>query len=158
MYMLESFANGYALVTGHFYRSNFRVVDQVEASSLVVEMNRPEVLGKLSGYRWKVETGGLISNGIPLHTDRESQTTIVLTAQQGTGEMWKGSDGKFYSLTATEIQACADAVMQHKRDCFAAESQIVEEINTITDHNVLSDYNLYQAFDEALEAIKNPVV
>lgn len=156
MYRLENFANGYALVTGQLYRSNFKALDELSASSLVAGMNRPDVLGSLSAYRWQVETGGITHNDVPLHTDRESQTTIVLTAQQGTDEVWKGSDGNFYSLTALEIQSCADAVITHKRDCFKAEAQVANSINAITDHSVMESFDVHGEFDKALDTIKNP--
>lgn len=158
MYKLESFANGYALVTGEMYRANFTAADELSASALVANLNRPLVKGALAGYRWQVETAGITHNNVPLSTDRESQTTIVITAQQGTDETWKGSDGNFYAMTALELQACADAVIAHKRDCFKAEAQIAANIDAMTDHSVMESYDIRAEFDAALDAIKNPTV
>ena len=92
---------------------------------------RRALLAELPAIRFRHETGGVVFDGIPLHTDRESQVTIALTALQGTAERWKGSDGKWYDLDSERLAEAAAAVIQHKRACFAREEALASEIRQV---------------------------
>lgn len=97
--------------------------------------------------RWKRETGGITFNGIPVSTDSESQTKLisvfVLASQNPSFSVtWKGTDGKFYPLSSTQIIDMVGAVRQHIQDAFNWEAQVVAEIDSATTHSQLDSVQL----------------
>jgi len=117
---------------GGVVRARCEVVALTEAERIHrLGERRREILAELPAIRFRHETGGVVFDGIPLHTDRESQVTIALTALQGTAERWKGSDGKWYDLDSERLAEAAAAVIQHKRACFAREEALASEIRQV---------------------------
>ncbi|MCL7941222.1 DUF4376 domain-containing protein [Halomonas sp. ATCH28] len=107
---------------------------------------RREILAEIPAIRFRFETGGIVFDGIPLHTDRESQATIALAALQGAGERWKGSDGKWYAMEPERLQAAAQAVMAHKRACFAREEALVAEVKAADSLEALAAIDLEEGW------------
>lgn len=78
--------------------------------------------------RYLEETGGMVFNGIPILTDRESQATITGAAVRSlinpnATVNWKTPSGPV-TLNATEIQALAQAVASHVQACFDREFEL----------------------------------
>jgi len=91
----------------------------------------------LSAYaaakRYAVETGGILVNGAPIATDRESQAMIgnafaYVQAASAASVSYKTAAG-FVSLTADQIKAVALAVGAHVQACFKAEDDADAGIN-----------------------------
>lgn len=100
---------------------------EAERFHLLAEGRRAK-LRDLASIRWEREVAGIEWDGIPLHTDRESQATLALAALEGGEERWKGADGRWYKMDAERLQGAARAVRKHKRACFAREEALAEEI------------------------------
>lgn len=107
---------------------------------------RREILAALPGVRFRHETAGIVFEGIPLHSDRESQATLALAALQGTRERWKSADGKWYDLTPERLQAAAAAVAVHKRACFAREEALAGEIRQADSPEALAAIDLEEGW------------
>lgn len=70
---------------------------------------------------------------IPTWTDINTQAvlTALVVAVQQNNEMtidWKGRDGNFYSIDATEIAAVATTVMSFVQEAFSVEAQVSNSI------------------------------
>jgi hypothetical protein len=88
----------------------------------------------LADKRWRVEVGGMVWNGWPVHTDDRSRGFIsdeVLAVQMGQradGEQWKFADGVFRPLTNEQVENMAVAARLHVVNCFAAEGALTAAI------------------------------
>jgi hypothetical protein len=119
---------------GGVVRARCEVVALTEAERIHrLGERRRALLAELPAIRFRHETGGVVFDGIPLHTDRESQATLALAALQGAEERWKGLDGRWYAITPERLQAAAQAVMAHKRACFAREEALADAIRQADD-------------------------
>lgn len=82
--------------------------------------------------RWRVETGGISVGGVPVATDRESQSLITgahAYAQINPGVMIKYKSGAgFVDLEAATVAAIATAVAAHVQACFATEADVAVAI------------------------------
>ena len=107
---------------------------------------RREILAELPAVRFRHETGGSVFEGVPLHTDRESQATLALAALQGSAERWKGRDGTWYAMSPERLQAAAAAVMAHKRACFAREEALADEIRQADSLEALAAIDLEEGW------------
>lgn len=83
----------------------------------------------LAARRYEAETGGILVNGIPFKTDRE--TALILTGARIAALEdpaftvdWKVGNGVFVTLDATALIAAADAVRAHVQSCFSNEKTI----------------------------------
>jgi hypothetical protein len=88
--------------------------------------------------RYTIETGGIVINGISVMTDRASQSLITgaynyVDANPDITVQFKTTAG-FVELTATQVNAVANAVAAHVQASFAAEGAIDQQIiaDTIT--------------------------
>lgn len=86
--------------------------------------------------RWQKEVGGTLWNGLPVHTDRESQSKIIAerlaieAGERDDPDYWKFADGVFRQVSNEDFTSLASAVRQHVRDCFALEGQVLALITT----------------------------
>ncbi len=107
--------------------------------SAPVPAQQPDVSqsAQLSAYaaarRYAVETGGIVVNGAPIATDRESQAMIgnayaYVIASSAASVSYKTTAG-FVTLTADQIKAVALAVGAHVQACFKAEDEADAAIN-----------------------------
>lgn len=106
-----------------------------EPAPPTAEEQKAALLKHLAGKRYAAETGGISVGGIPVETDRVTQSMLtgaVLASQAPGGPKtfkWKGSTG-FVELTAEQILGIATAVSLHVQACFATEAAIVEDIES----------------------------
>lgn len=84
--------------------------------------------------RWQKEIGGMIWNGWPVHTDRESQSKIIAerlaieAGERADPDGWKFADGSFRLVSNEEFISLSNAIRQHVRDCFAMEALVLAQI------------------------------
>lgn len=79
--------------------------------------------------RYAKEIGGIVISGMPIATDRESQSLVngaysMAALNPEFTTQWKAVDGTFVPLDAALITAVAQAVAQHVANCFAKEAEI----------------------------------
>jgi hypothetical protein len=100
--------------------------------------DKPQLKQIVTSYRYDVEVGGVVVNGYPFSTDRESQTkyiaAVVAAAQTPDPETfimtWKTSDGQFIPLTVSSITSVTNAVREHVQNCFDKEAEYYNLIDT----------------------------
>lgn len=90
----------------------------------------------LAEKRWRVETGGITVNAMPISTTRSSQALITGAynlVQLDPAKIidWKTQTG-FVPLDATAIAAIALAVGNHVQACFALEAKLLADIDAGT--------------------------
>lgn len=83
--------------------------------------------------RWEKEVGGIEVNGLTVATDDRSKTMIsgarvAAMANPDFTTSWKGAGGEFVPLDANAVIAISDAVLAHVSNCFAAEAQVLADI------------------------------
>jgi len=89
--------------------------------------------GQIAARRWAAETGGIVWQGWPVATDRESQAKISAAyalARDGLwpdGGGWKGADGLWHPLGADQIIALSLAVAAHVQACFSHEAALLAD-------------------------------
>lgn len=85
--------------------------------------------------RWEREVGGMVWNGWPVLSDRESQSKIIAEAvaiekgERIDGEPWKFADGEFRQLTNEQMDELAAAVRLHVRNSYGIEAQVLAAID-----------------------------
>jgi len=95
---------------------------------------KARLLARLAQRRWEVETGGVVMEGVPIRTDRES--TAMLSAAVTFCDLeseavvrWKAADGQFYDLGEAGVRAIALDVGRHVQACFAREADLSVQIH-----------------------------
>lgn len=90
---------------------------------------RATKLEALGERRWQAEVGGMVLNGMPVKTDRE--TTGILTAAYVTALAdpeysinWKIDTGVFVTLDAATIIAISTAARAHVQACYDREAAL----------------------------------
>lgn len=87
----------------------------------------------IASRRWKAEIGGIVWNGWPVATDRDSQAKInaaYVMARDGywpDGAGWKFADSVFRVLTGDQVVAMALAVAAHVQMVFAREAALMAD-------------------------------
>ena len=118
--------------------------DQLAARGISVEDVPPpepesptvsDLLAYLADKRWRVETGGCISNGMTIATDRDSQVKIAGAWSKAKSDPhfqitnWKLGQGVFVPLLDNAaIIAIGDAVTAHIQACFDKEAELTAAI------------------------------
>lgn len=100
----------------------------------VPELSARDLLAYAADKRWRVETGGVLIEGIPVLTDRESQSMIsgafsLAKDQPDATIKFKGADG-FVTLTSGQMIAIGRAVGSHVQACFAKEADVFLDIQS----------------------------
>jgi len=96
--------------------------------------------------RWRVETGGIIFNGMKISTDRQSQSMIAnalaMVAATGGIIKFKTTSG-FVDLTPETMQALALAVAAHVQKAFKNESIVAQMVldGEITTQAGIDEFN-----------------
>lgn len=80
--------------------------------------------------RYTRETAGVVVAGISVLTDRDTQSKLTAAAVRAQRDNnytvdWKGADGKFVSLTASEIIVVADGVDDYVQACYSREAELL---------------------------------
>jgi len=91
-----------------------------------------DLVAYAANKRWRVETGGIMVGGMPVATDRESQSLITgahayVLANPDVTIKYKSGAG-FVELDAPTVTSVATAVAAHVQACFAAEADVVAAI------------------------------
>ncbi|GHE69834.1 hypothetical protein GCM10019059_31940 [Camelimonas fluminis] len=91
--------------------------------------SKADLLAYAADKRWRVETGGITVGGVTVATDDRSKTMIMGARIKADADPayvvgWKGADGGFVELSASQIIAISDAVLAHVDACFAAEAAV----------------------------------
>jgi hypothetical protein len=95
---------------------------------------KSEKLASLANRRWQAEEGGITIGGVPIKTDRESQTKLTgayIKAKENPGFVianWKVTEGVFVTLNAATIVGTGDAVTAHVQACFDREAALTVEV------------------------------
>ena len=84
-------------------------------------------LTELASQRWLRETGGIVVQGMPIKTDRESQGLLTSAYVMATRDpdftvRWKIENGLFVEISAALIIMAGDAVTMHVQACFDNEA------------------------------------
>ena len=115
-----------------------------DAPAPTIAQRRAQLLARLAERRWQVETGGIMLDGVPIRTDRES--TAMLTAavtfcnlESEAVVRWKAANGEFYELGETGLRAIALEVGRHVQACFAREAELSGEIHAAGTAEALAD-------------------
>lgn len=95
--------------------------------------------------RWRVETGGIIFNDLPVATDRESQSMIARTFQtmELTGQSVKfKTDAGFFEMDLDTMKALSLFLAAHVQACFNTEAEVSEKITggEITSFEQIDNY------------------
>ena len=96
---------------------------------------QPLTVENLTAYaankRWQVETGGILFQGLPVSTDRESQAMIGRTLQtmELTGKPVKFKTGAgFFEMDLDLMRGLSLEIAAHVQLCFETEAVISEKI------------------------------
>lgn len=94
-----------------------------------------ELKAHVASLRYDREVAGTTWNGLPVHTDRDSQSKVqaerlaITTGDRQDGDAWKFADGEVRPLTNTEFSELASAVRAHVQAAYAAEGRVIAEID-----------------------------
>ena len=97
---------------------------------------------RIAFRRWEEESKGVVvdfGNGrsLAVMTDATSQAKLtgllVIASAQPIAVSWKGSDGTFLNITNADVPQMAGTVFAHVQACFARESQLVTELESVED-------------------------
>jgi hypothetical protein len=109
----------------------------VLAPEIVAASSRHQfLLGQLAAHRYAVETGGIVWNGWPVATDRESRANLIAAYQaaiqglRAEAAAWKFADGRSRLLTNEQVRSMALAVLAHVQSCFDREAELAEVIRS----------------------------
>lgn len=108
---------------------------------------KESLLAEVAAKRWQVETGGIIVDGIPIKTDRESQAQMSSAYTSLKNSLiedtpWKAADGSFSLVTMAELEPVAQAMAAHVRSCFDAERAHNEAISEMHYQGALDSYDI----------------
>lgn len=111
------------------------------------------LLDRLADLRWQHETGGIVAAGLPVRTDRESQSLLTGAYAKAARDpqfavRWKVAAGSFFTLDAATILALGDAVSAHVQACFAHEETLTDEVLGAADHDALDAVDLESGWPE----------
>jgi hypothetical protein len=96
------------------------------------ELTNENLRSHSAALRFQFEEQGILFNGIPVATDRSSQSLILGAYVSCTRDPtftvnWKTTDG-FVTLNKDMITAVADAVAQYVEKCFSIEAELFDRI------------------------------
>jgi hypothetical protein len=99
---------------------------------------RERVRQVIAARRYEAECAGIVVDGIPIHTDRESQATFTsafVSAQAGLIPTlrWKCQDGKFRELSASQVASIAQVLLGYVQACFDREEALCDLLDAVAD-------------------------
>jgi hypothetical protein len=108
-----------------------------------IEQRRAQLRARLAERRWQAETGGIVLDGVPIRTDRESTAMLAgaityCNLEASAVVNWKTADGTFVQLGEDGLRAIALEVGRHVQRCFAREAELAEQIATAEDAPALA--------------------
>lgn len=117
-------------------------VDQADLEAALVAYDSQSVLraraaARIAARRYQAETRGIVINGMPIDTGRDSQGLIAGAALAAVIDpqytvRWKAAHGQFVELTAQQVIGVATAVREHVQACFDREAELLAELDAGT--------------------------
>lgn len=157
---IVTYGDGYILVYSDTVMVNSELMEDTEYDTIELFIDMCNDLGEartlkkslLAEERLTTELKGIVVGGFNVPTDRNSQAMLsnAYTALKDNLVEYidfKCSDG-WTTITYAEIAPIVQAVATHIKECFSAERQISELIDTldlqeIKDLDVVSEFDLY---------------
>lgn len=101
---------------------------QIISKETVIKERNDEIKSLIASRRYDEETKGITVNGMPINTERVSQSMITGAALSAMLDSnytckWKTSVG-FIELNATEVLAVSQAMRAHVQACFDREGEL----------------------------------
>lgn len=116
--------------------------DHYDGTSFTPPPVAPPSIDQMKAYaadkRWRVETGGLVVNGVSIRTDEKSQNKLsgavqLISADPSlTSVDWEAQPGVWMAVDASSITAIGVAVGRHVQQCFSTLKAIQAEIEAGT--------------------------
>lgn len=99
-----------------------------------------EWAGRIAARRFQAETGGVTVQGIPVNTERDSQSLLTGAAFAASFDpayqiKWKAATG-FVDLTAQQIIGVASAVRAFVQACFNREAEL---LGAVADRSITAE-------------------
>ncbi len=88
-------------------------------------------LADLAAVRWQHQNAGVVVDGVPLRTDRESMADLRLIADRAAGDFplsYKAESGFVTLASKEQATRYADAQKAHVQACFEREAVLAERI------------------------------
>lgn len=128
---------------------------KITTAQQLVEQDRAKALSDLADIRWQCAMAGVVLPG-GLHVPGDEVTRLSLSGavsalQQGMivePLAWKTPTG-FVELTRAQVEAAAQAVVQHIQACFVAEANVAAQIEATGNP---AGFDIQAAFGAALAA------
>jgi len=100
-------------------------------------------LKEIAAARFEFEVGGITVGGLPIPTNRDTQSKLTSAYVQATADplltlRWKVSLGNWITLDAPTIIAVGDAVFAHVQSAFDQEEQLTQDVEDATNEAELS--------------------
>lgn len=132
------------LVTGPKAREGWTIKPPPEAPApLTLLEAKAAKRQEIADHRYAAEIAGFELQGMPVRTDRETQTRLAharmfVIANPAFETDWKLANGTFIHLTAAQIIGVSDAVLAHVQACFTKEAQLNAAIDGAEDFEQLN--------------------
>lgn len=110
-------------------------------------------------YRWEVETGGLILDGVKVGTTVADQNRIVsvLARNRGIDTFdFEAQPTVWVTMTRERLEAIDQAIAQHVQACFTAARRHHEAIDALVEQHKADPNSLQRALDEYDEKVGWP--
>lgn len=126
---------------------------KITTAQQLIEQDRAKALADLARMRWHCSVAGVVlPGGLQVPGDEATRLALsgaVSALQQGMISAplaWKTPTG-FVELTKPQVEAAAQAVVQHIQACFAAEATVAAQIEAVDDP---AGFDVAAAFGAAL--------
>lgn len=129
------------------YRLNNNKIEEIPIPEPTISELKNFKLKEISNLRYKIETGGILVNGISIKTDRESQfqiTSIYLAMKNGliTSTIdFKNSTG-WANLNFEDLETIANQVCAHVQKCFSNEKVLSEKVLSLKSKSAVENFDI----------------
>ena len=117
-----------------------------EDKVVFLEEEKKKLRQEAADKRYEKEVSGILVDGLPINTSRESQAMITAAfAAFKNGLLttinWKCSNGTWITLDETQFASIAQAVIDHVQVCFSEEQVKTTEIDALATCEDLVQYS-----------------
>lgn len=107
-----------------------KIIPKEEVEKIAISEKRANV----ATQRYEKEIAGILIDGLPFYTDRETQMKLIAASlrAQITPDYsinWKLSNGDFKNFSSDEIVEISNKVGDYVQACYNRESELVKEIS-----------------------------
>jgi hypothetical protein len=125
------------------HRTGWELVNGVCTATTApnVPNRRARLASRIAARRWEVETGGVVVNGTPIATDRQSQFNFLasyLLTPDGATLNWKGVDGEFSLVPKSALGPIVQAVFGHVQAQFNREDVLKDKLAATADADLIA--------------------